>query len=260
MTTISSSAAGSTLAALLAVPTRSAASAETVAPASAVKPAGPTVKPGTGVNIRLDLTVLSSIPTNQSAPVKDFTIVARDVRTALDAGYDRLGKVADIYTTGKEARETVGYENLDRRELWAIASNEGGLFSKLEQRMALSENAQRTSALINNASPLGTNSVAASKAVLDYLNDACPEEKANSFAWRAQLAVAHWSYEAAASWNGETPEHFELDDPILKMILAAMDERAKLGDSSKRLEDMPAYKQALEAFRPGTPIFATIDA
>lgn len=65
--------------------------------------------------------------------------------------------------------------------------------------------------------------------------------------------VAHWSYEAAASWNGETPEHFELDDPILKMILAALDERAKLGDPSKHLEDMPAYKQALEAFRSGAP-------
>lgn len=175
MTTISSSAAGSTLAALQAIQPRSVASAE--ASASAVKPAGPTVKPGTGVNVRLDLTVLSSIPTNQSAPAKDFTTVAHDVRTAVDAGYDKLGKVADIYTTGKEVRETVGYDNLDRRELWAIASNEGGLFSKLEQRMALSENAQRTTALINNASPLGTNSVAAQKAVLDYLNDASPKKK-----------------------------------------------------------------------------------
>lgn len=69
-----------------------------------------------------------------SGPIT-FAEVANAARAALDAGYEKLGRKGDEYTTGQEWNDVVGVAALDRRTLYAIASNQGGLFSKDEVAM-----------------------------------------------------------------------------------------------------------------------------
>lgn len=66
-----------------------------------------------------------------SSVTKPFSEVVTDARAALDKMFAKFGKVPDIFTTGKEW-DSIGVADLDRRTLYAIASNQGGLFSQVE--------------------------------------------------------------------------------------------------------------------------------
>ena len=69
-----------------------------------------------------------------SAVRKDFATVAKDARAALDAVYQQRGKAMDMHTSGKDWE--AAFQGMDRRALYAIASNAGGQFSKDEQGAA----------------------------------------------------------------------------------------------------------------------------
>lgn len=73
----------------------------------------------------------ASTPDANPKATKDFATVAADTRSVLDASFAKFGEPASIYTPGTQWNEVLG--SLDRRSLYAIASNEGGQFSELEQ-------------------------------------------------------------------------------------------------------------------------------
>ena len=71
-----------------------------------------------------------------AASTKDFAAVISDSRAALDALYKAAGVKAPYDSSGKP---TIELSSLDRRALFAIASNAGGQFTDDEQNLAGAE-------------------------------------------------------------------------------------------------------------------------
>jgi hypothetical protein len=116
---------------------------------------------------------------------KDFAAVTADARSALDALYAAAKVKGPIDAAGKT---TIDLSSLDRRSLFAVATNNGGKFSSDEQKTAYNELVNRfkdalapaaaTSKLTGDFSPVY-------KAALDFLDGASSEEKATA-TWSSQ--------------------------------------------------------------------------
>jgi hypothetical protein len=175
---------------------------------------------------------------------KDFATVAKEARTTLDAGYRKLGKTGDIYTTGEEWRTAFG--GLDRRSLYAVASDKGGQFSKEEQGAAQYLMAQQQGAAMGldaGATRFQNDPAAGYQAGIAFLDSVSDEEKA-SFEWAVQRAASQYAYEVLMRRDGKEPEILDSTNPIVKVIKGALEALATTDDPSNLLEDMPEYKQA----------------
>jgi hypothetical protein len=134
------------------------------------------------VNAATNLT-LSDAARAQLANVstlKDFTTVTADARTALDGLYAAAKVKGPI---GADGKTTIDLSSLDRRSLFAIATNNGGKFSPDEQKAANTELGNRFNDALAPAA-------ATSKLTgdFDYLDGASGEEKATA-TWSAQRAA-----------------------------------------------------------------------
>ena len=121
-----------------------------------------------------------------SATTKDFTTVTADARAALDGMYATANVTSPLDADGKA---TIDLSSMDRRSLFAIATNNGGKFTPDEQAVASGELNNRFNAALAPAastSKLIGNYAVAYKAALDYLDGASPEEKATT-TWAASL-------------------------------------------------------------------------
>ena len=67
---------------------------------------------------------------------KDFTTVTSEARAALDALYAAAKVTGPI---GADGKTTIDLSSLDRRSLFAVATNNGGKFSPDEQKAAATE-------------------------------------------------------------------------------------------------------------------------
>jgi len=179
-----------------------------------------------------------------SGPKEDFAAVARDARATLDAAYRELGKTGDIYTAAEEWKTT--FAGLDRRSLYAVASDASGQFSKEEQGAAKYLMAQQQGAamgLANGAIRFDSDPAAGYKAGIEFLGSVSEEEKAG-FEWAVQRAASQYAYEVLARRDGGEPENLDSTNPVVKMIKGALDALAATDDPSKLLEDMPQYNEA----------------
>lgn len=175
---------------------------------------------------------------------KDFATVARDARATLDAGYRKLGKTGDIYTSAEEWKTAFG--GMDRRSLYTVASNAGGWFSKEEQGAAKYLMAQQQGAAMGldfGAVRFQSDPAGGYKAGIAFLDSVSDEEKA-SFEWAVQRAASQYAYEVLMRRDGKEPEIFDSVNPIVNLIKGALEALAATDDPSKLLEDMPQYKQA----------------
>jgi hypothetical protein len=178
---------------------------------------------------------------------EDFATVANNARARLDAGYQKLGKTPDIYTHYDDWKSAFG--GMDRRSLYAVASDEGGQFSKMEQGVAhgfMSDQQAAAMGLTNGT--FQSDPAAGYKAGVAFFDSVSPEEKAGSFEWAQQRAAMQYGYESAMRQKGEEPENIDSDSPVVKMLKGAMDALRSLNDASKKLEDMPQHKQAQARF------------
>lgn len=119
---------------------------------------------------------------------KDFTAVTADARTALDGLYAAAKVQGPIGTDGNT---TIDLSSLDRRSLFAIATNNGGKFSPDEQKVASTELGNRFNGALAPAvatSKLTGDFSSIYKAALGYLDGASSEEKATA-TWSAQRAA-----------------------------------------------------------------------
>ena len=119
---------------------------------------------------------------------KDFTTVTADARTTLDGLYAAAKVQGPI---GADGKTTVDLSSLDRRSLFAIATNNGGKFSPDEQKAAGTELGNRfndTLAPAAATSKLTGDFSSVYKAALGYLDGASSEEKATA-TWSAQRAA-----------------------------------------------------------------------
>jgi len=181
-----------------------------------------------------------------TTPTKDFATVATDARSTLDAFFAKQGKPASIYTPGKQWDDVLG--TLDRRSLYAIASNEGGRFSELEQGHARNAMGQQLVAAIGlTDGTYSTDPAAGFRAGIAFL-DGVSEEEQGSKLWATERAATQWSYEMTMRRDGREPEDVESDNPLVRMILEAMEEWAALRDRTERFEDSPQYQRAIALY------------
>jgi hypothetical protein len=188
-----------------------------------------------------------------AGPQKDFGTVTREARAHLDAKY------ADLKSKGTPFSNTAGrfdllLEDFDRRSLYAISSNSGGLFSEEEQGWASSVMGQQQGAAMEAASPLDPFNPARSLASIKFLNGVSAEEKM-SVQWAVQMAASIYGYQEGSRRAGQEPEPVDSTDPLVKMILGAMralenqaPRAVATGAPVKNLEDMPLFKDGVPSY------------
>jgi hypothetical protein len=131
-----------------------------------------------------------------------FADVATAARKSLDDKYAQMKASGSPYDAnspeGRDTNSLLG--DLDRRSLYAISSNQGGLFTKDEQDAAANAMSQQISLAIgiykgpssqagNFVDPYAGNDAARLNAALSFLTSVSPEER-NSTTWLQQrLAV-----------------------------------------------------------------------
>jgi hypothetical protein len=158
-----------------------------------------------------------------------FAQVARNARTTLDANLKTFGKTPDDSTTGAQWNQILG--SMDRRSLYAVASNQGGQFSSQEQDAASFTMFQQVSnAQGNAATGSSSGDAAAFQRTIAFLQNVSPEEK-QSPGWAMGMASAKTAYNAEASDAGLPPDNDSYSDPLLKVIMAAM--KSAQSDPSK---------------------------
>jgi hypothetical protein len=137
--------------------------------------------------------------------------VVADARSALD----KLLAGAKATSALKDGKATIDVSGLDRRSLYAIASNRGGKFSIEEQVVAsLQMKATRDASLSASASAMRVTGDYAGlyKAALANLEAAGPEEKASG-QWAKDKAALTEGLKQAQAKPGVAPSGIE-DDPV----------------------------------------------
>ncbi|WP_174718551.1 hypothetical protein [Azospirillum humicireducens] len=157
---------------------------------------------------------------------KDFATVASDARAALDAVYRQRGKAMDMRTSGTEWE--AAFQGMDRRALYAVASNAGGRFSKDEQGAAdflMGKQVEKAQG-IDSADPASIaafqgNLANAMKAGAKFLDTVSDEEK-QSVTWAMSRASMQHSHELIAERDGKPAEALDSDHPLVRVIKAAL--------------------------------------
>ena len=163
-----------------------------------------------------------------------FAEVAEAARANLDGKYQQMRDSGQPFD--KDSFEGVDWSSLfgelDRRALYAVASNEGGLFSEDEQDiaksfmgnqqgLAMGAYAGPQSVRGNYSHPGMLDHAQSMKSGIQFRDAVSNEEKASSFEWAEQRAVMQWSYENEMAERGEMPEEIDTEHPLVKLIKAA---------------------------------------
>jgi len=147
-----------------------------------------------------------------ASPPKDFATVTDDARSALDGLYAAAKVKGPI---GEDGKTTIDLSSLDRRSLFAIATNNGGKFTPDEQQVASTELGNRFNTALAPAaatSKLTGDFSSLYKAALDFLDGASPEEKATA-TWSAQRAAVAKGVQATQQ-NPTTAPAGIANDPV----------------------------------------------
>jgi hypothetical protein len=151
-----------------------------------------------------------------SGDAKSIATVVADTRTALDGLY-AAAKVKGPYDASGSL--TVDFAALDRRALFAISTNNGGTFTRDEQKAASAELTQRLNAALAPAAgtaKLTGNVAGLYKAAADYLDAAGPEEKATAL-WAAQRDAVAKGVQATQQTPDKAPSGIA-NDPVAAFL------------------------------------------
>jgi hypothetical protein len=147
-----------------------------------------------------------------ASTVKDFSTVTSEARTTLDGLYAAAKVTGPLDASGNA---TIDLSSLDRRSLFAIATNSAGKFTTDEQSVAASELNSRFNAALAPAAAttkLTGDYGAVYQAALTYLDGASSEEKATT-AWSAQRAAVLKGVQATQQ-NPSTAPSGIANDPV----------------------------------------------
>lgn len=160
----------------------------------------------------------------------------------MDNNYERLESIGKPYPPNNAPAESINslLGELDRRALYAVASNQGEMFTKDEQAIARNKMNQQqglamglysgpTSEKNQFSDPFVGNMASKFKAGLEFLDAVGNEEKGTSFEYAHQRAGIQKAYESASIENGEIPEDFMSDSPLIMLLYEAM----KAADTSE---------------------------
>jgi hypothetical protein len=164
-------------------------------------------------------TVADAIAAAASSASYDFATVAQNARTVLDAGVAAFGQTPNSQTTQPQWIKIFG--GMDRRSLYAVASNQGGQFSPQEQKVAktLMDN-QLANAGNVSASDSTSQQIAGYTKQVDFLNTASPEEQ-NSASWAYSMADAQTAARMA-DIDSKMPQVSGGNAPLLNVLMGAM--------------------------------------
>lgn len=181
---------------------------------------------------------------------KDFATVAADARAMLDSAYQQNGKALDMHSSGKDWQ--AAFQGMDRRALYAVASNAGGHFSKDEQGAADFLMGKQVEAVqgINADNPASVlafqgNLANAMKAGTRFLDTVSDEEK-QSVTWAMSRASMQHSYETLAARDGQPVENLDNGNPLVTIIKTALG-AAKGDPSRERTEGRVTNVDSLKA-------------
>jgi len=161
------------------------------------------------------VTVTLSAQAQAALAAQTDTRTTDQVVTAARATLDKLLAGAKATSALKDGKATVDVSGLDRRSLYAVASNKGGKFSIEEQVVAsLQIKADRDAALSAPASAMRVTGDYAGlyKAALAYLEAAGPEEKAMG-QWAKDKAALTEGLRQATAKPGAAPGDID-GDPV----------------------------------------------
>lgn len=170
--------------------------------------------PGAGSNAATNLTLSAQAKAQlaSAAATKDFSAVISDSRGALDKLYKAANVTAPYDSSGKP---TIDLTSLDRRALYAIASNAGGKFTEAEQNLAAVTRIAGFNAALSPATQtakLTGNYNAVYKVAADYLDGASGEEKATS-TWQAERYAVGKGITATQNDPSKVPSGIS-NDPV----------------------------------------------
>lgn len=146
---------------------------------------------------------------------QDFATVTTDARTALD----NLYKAANVSTPFADNEPTIDISGLDRRAVYAIASNSQGLFTADEQKLAQQELQTRFDTAMKpalDAAKLLNDYSSLYKTALAYFDGMSPEEKADP-SWVQQRGALTQGYQAALQNPAALPQNIP-NDPVAAFI------------------------------------------
>lgn len=171
--------------------------------------------PNAATNLTLSDAAKAQLAAAANTP--DFATVTDDARAALDKLYAAAKVTGPLDSDGKA---TVDLSALDRRSLFAIATNNGGKFTPDEQKAASGELTSRFNAALAPAAAatsMTRNYTVVYKAALDYLDGASSEEKATT-TWAAQRAAVQKGYDAAKQKPDVAPSGIS-GDPVASYLM-----------------------------------------
>lgn len=170
---------------------------------------------------------------------QDFATVTAGARTALD----NLYKGANVTAPFDGDEPTIDISGLDRRAVYAIASNSQGLFTADEQKLAAQELQKRFDAAMKPAlaaAKLVNDYSSLYKTALAYFDGMSPEEKADP-GWVQQRAALTQGYQAALQNPAALPQNIP-DDPVAAFI--ARDAEAPASDPAKDFDTVASKARA----------------
>lgn len=170
--------------------------------------AGNPLDPNAATNLTLSEAAKAKLAGDATA--SNFTAVANDARAVLDRLY-AAAKVAG--PLGGDGKATIDLSLLDRRSLFAIATNNGGKFTPDEQKVASTELTDRFNIALApaaTATAMTKNYAVVYKSALDYLDGASSEERATA-TWAAQRAAVQKGYDAAKQKPDAAPSSISGD-------------------------------------------------
>ncbi|MBB5046695.1 hypothetical protein HNR60_001443 [Rhodopseudomonas rhenobacensis] len=165
---------------------------------------------GSATNLTLSDAARAQLANTASQP--DFATVTTAARAALDKLYAAAKATGPLDADGKL---TIDLTTLDRRALFAVATNNGGKFTPDEQSVAAAALDSRFNAALAPAaqtSKLTGDYGAIYKAALDYLDAASPEEKATTI-WAAQRNAVAKGVQATQTDPSKPPSGIS-NDPV----------------------------------------------
>jgi hypothetical protein len=220
-------------------------------PKSARSDTGP--QPSTGPAA---LVVLSAAA-KQASALKPFSEVTADARTALDAQYATSKANGRVLGGDTSKGDVFDLSKLDRRTVFAIASNSEGKFSKDEQLSAGGELSQRAQAFDNSRAPAPPSGFSItdgsiqklSLSIIEYYTiEASPEEAASD---RAKQEVFAATYNLGLAQGAQDADDSgELDEvsPLIKILrdLAAVFAK-QTGPNAVSADKLAEAKKGLKA-------------
>lgn len=164
-----------------------------------------------------------------SSKDKTFADVALDARKRMDEKYALMKDSGKPYDNSVQDRNAL-MGDLDRRSLYAVATNEGGQFTKEEQTAAqdlMRQQAQLATGYYvgpedqkkNWRDPFANDPVGRAKAAINFLDNMSPEEKSTP-QWLTQRATIQTALDQATAADPvELAKKKQLYFPILAEIL-----------------------------------------